>query len=194
MAGEQIKILYIDDRPDEIDAILANLTKEFGQPTLQRSAEEARKELLKNPYDIIILDYEMIKQGNAEEILAKIREENYHIKVIMVTAKLRNVRQLAGVVNQGISKCYFKNDDNLFKLLNDGIRETISSRNSIILGLEKYLSSRSNDDKVIMIRGNQKLTAKELLTEIKKNSDVGKTELESLTLLAIRLMNEDQTK
>lgn len=193
MSEEKIKILYIDDRPEEIDAILQSLRDDF-DVTLKPDADEGRQELLQNPYDIILLDYEMIKQGNAEKILAKIREENYHIKVIMVTAKLRNARQLARVINLGISKCFFKNEVSLMEDLKDGIRETVENRNSILLGLEAWLSSRENYDKIILMSGDKSYTARDLLVEIKKNSKVGKNELKSLALLAIRLLNEDKTK
>lgn len=193
MIEDEIKILYIDDRPEEVDAIIQSLSDDF-DVTLKPDAEEGRQELLKNPYDIIILDYEMIKQGNAEKILAEIRKENYHIKVIMVTAKLRNIRQLARVINLGISKCFFKNEENLMEDLKNGIRETVENRNSIILGLERWLSTRENQEKVILVSGNKSYTAKNLLDEIKKNSEVGKNELRSLALLAIRLLSEDKTK
>lgn len=193
MSEQKIKILYIDDRPEEIDAIIAGLSEEF-DVMLKPNVEDARHELIQNPYDVIILDYEMIKQGTGETILAKIREENFHIKVIMVTAKLRNIRQLARVINLGISKCYFKNDEDLMDSLKSGIIETVENRNAIILGLEKWLQSRSNQNKVILVSGEKSYTAKDLLHEIKKNSEVGKNELKSLALLAIRLLNDDKTR
>jgi len=193
LSEQKIKILYIDDRPEEIDAIIAGLSEEF-DVMLKPNVEDARHELIQNPYDVIILDYEMIKQGTGETILAKIREENFHIKVIMVTAKLRNIRQLARVINLGISKCYFKNDEDLMDSLKSGIIETVENRNAIILGLEKWLQSRSNQNKVILVSGEKSYTAKDLLHEIKKNSEVGKNELKSLALLAIRLLNDDKTR
>ena len=193
MSEEKIRILYIDDRPEEVDAIIDSLSDDF-VVTLKPNANEARIELLSNPYDIIILDYEMVKQENAEKTLEKIRKENYHIKVIMVTAKLRYARQLARVVNLGISKCYFKDEEDLMEKLNKGIIEVVENRNAIILGLESWLSARGGNAKPIVVSGNKSYTAQQLLEEIKKNSKVGKNELKSLSLLAIRLLSEDKTK
>ncbi|MGH9923299.1 MAG: response regulator transcription factor, partial [Nitrososphaerales archaeon] len=187
MKEERIRILYIDDRPDEVDAIVESLSEEF-DVKLMPDAEAAQKELIENHYDIIILDYEMIKQGDADKILAKIREQNYHIRVIMVTAKLRYIRQLARIINLGISKCYFKDDSDLMDNLKTGIREVVENRNEVIMGLESWLSARAAENNVMLVSGEKSYTAKELLEEIKKNSEVGRNEVKALALLAITLL------
>ncbi|MGC1709690.1 MAG: response regulator [Nitrosotalea sp.] len=193
MSEEKLKILYIENRPEEVDGIIKMLERKF-TVKLEKDPEAARKELLKNPYDVILLDYDFVDLDTADIILEKIRKENYHIKVIMVTAILRDIHQLARTINQGISKCYFKSDPELLDNLQRGIYEVVRNRDEIIHGLETWIKARKKDkNKPLLIAGNKSYSATELLNEVKRNSEIGKAEIKALVLLAIKLLNEDKS-
>lgn len=191
MKSEKIRVLYIDDRPKTVAPIIQILENDF-EIKLECNAEEARMELLKKPYDVIILDFEMVKQDYADKILEKIRKENHHIKVILVTGKIRYVTELAKVVNWGISKCYFKTDVNLIQDLKKGILEVVDDRDSIIMGLESWINARTNRDKQILVINNKKYTARQILDEIKKNSEIGRHQIKALVLLLNDMMTKTQ--
>lgn len=194
LGEEKLRILYIEDRPEEVDGIIKMLQRHY-VVKIEKNPEAARKELLKHPYDVILLDYDFVNMDSADITLEKIRKENYHIKVIMVTAILRDIHQLARTINQGISKCYFKNDAELLEHLKDGIDEVVQNRNEIILGLENWIEARKiRKGKQMLVVGNKSYSATELLNEVKKNSAIGKKEINSLVLLAIKLLNEDKSK
>ncbi len=184
-----MRVLYIDDRPKSVEPIIKFLEEHYFV-RLEENADKARKELLKDPYDVIILDYEMVKQDYGDKILEKIRNENHNIRVIMVTAKVRVVTELAEVINHGISKCYFKTDPELFDKLKTGIDEVIENRDSIILGLESWLEARKYRKKIIFSSGKKSYTAAKLLDEIKKNSDIGKDQVKALVFLMQDLMTK----
>ncbi len=192
MTEQRLRILYIEDRPKEVDGILNMLRSKFDVDIIS-DPYEALEELKKIAYDVVLLDYDFVGKDNAGVILKKIREENYHIRVVMVTAILRDIHQLARVINNGISKCFFKDDPELFEHLKSGIHEVVQNRNMIIRGLESWINARNADeDKPIFIADGKSLTAKDLLNEVKMNSEIGKKEIEALVLLAIRLLQKDK--
>jgi len=188
-----MRILYMDDRPKTVEPIVKFLEKNYFVK-LEINAKKARKELLKNPYDVIILDYEMIQQDYGDKILEKIRNENYNIRVIMVTAKIRVVTELAEVINHGISKCYFKTDPELLDKLKTGIDEVIQNRDSIILGLESWLEARKYRKEIIFSSGKKRYTASKLLDEIKRNSNVGKDQVQALIFLMQDLITKKKQR
>ena len=193
MTQEKLRILYVEDRPNEVDGIIKMLKKDF-EVILEEKSENVSQKLRDSPFDIVILDYDMVGQENADKILKKIRKENYHIRVLLITALLREVHELADVINQGISKCYFKDDLNLADKLKKGILEIVNNRDTIIQGLETWIQAREiNKDKPLLVSGNKSYSASELLKEIKKNSKIGKLEITALVSLAIKLLQEDNS-
>lgn len=193
---DKIKILYVDDKPntDPVAAIVDHLRDKF-IVAIESNAVKARKRLLKEPFDILALDWEMVKQDNGAEILTKIRQENALIKVIVVTDKLRRVSDLQLLVNLGISKLYFKYDDNLLSELDEGIIEVADTRDTVLQSLEDWLKARENlDEVVIEIAGDRSYTASQILDEIKRNTNIGRKQAQALVKLTIDIISSKKTR
>lgn len=174
-----IRILYIDDYPEGIAPIIDKLKEEF-EVDLVKNLAEAQGMLLKQTYDVIILDWQILTTTGAK-VLAQIRKENAMIKVVMVTAKLTRIDDLQQVVNLGLSKMYFKWEEDLLTNLPIGVREAVDSRDTIIQGLEEWLQARKGvRDKVIEVAGDKGYTVSELLEELKKNSEIGRMQTKAL--------------
>lgn len=174
---ERTKILYLDDKPETVTSIVEHLSQ-FFDVTLLTSAKNARELLLETPFDLIILDWRLIDQEESgAEVLRLIRKENAQIKVIMVTANLNYLPDLEDLVNLGISKLFFKNEEHLLDDLTAAVSEVVESRDAIIQGLEDWLEARkAMKDTVVYVAGDKSYTAEQLLNEIKKNSEIGRTQ------------------
>jgi response regulator RpfG family c-di-GMP phosphodiesterase len=175
-----IRILYIDDDPPTVEPIVKYLQTDY-DVVVETNSEKARKRCLTSPFDMIILDWEMIAQENGAEILGKIRKENALIRVIVVTAKLYRVKDIAILVNLGISKFHFKNEPDLLKTLANEIKEVVESRDTIVQGLEEWLAARRHmRSKVVRVAGGKSYTPEQLLSELKRDSQMGKVQRRAL--------------
>lgn len=82
---EKIKILIIDDNPDDRFLMIRELKKEFDILTEEVIDETDFLEALKNlPYDVVITDYQL-RWTTGLEILRRIKKINPHQPIIMFT-------------------------------------------------------------------------------------------------------------
>ncbi len=83
---DEIKILLIDDNPDDRDLVIRELIRSFPNAHIIQiiNYSELEKELNQLNYDIVITDYQL-KWSNGIEILKKIKELNPLLPVIMFT-------------------------------------------------------------------------------------------------------------
>ncbi|ARK31262.1 Sporulation kinase E [Halalkalibacter krulwichiae] len=98
--NQQVKILIVDDRPENILSLVAILRPLKYELITANSGEEALKHVLNHEFALILLDVQMpgLNGFQVAEII-KSRESSSHIPIIFVTA----ISQALEHVNQGYS-------------------------------------------------------------------------------------------
>lgn len=81
----QIRILVVDDEPDNCDYLKLLLTKEGYEVATQTDPTRTVEELKKNDYHLVVLDM-MMPQLSGTEVLEQIRKVDTDVAVIVSTA------------------------------------------------------------------------------------------------------------
>src|SRR5690625_7466092 len=97
--NEKIKILIVDDRPENLFAIEAIIEKDEYDLVKASSGEEALKWLLKEEFALILLDVQMPgMDGFSTAKVIKARDKTKDIQILFVTAN--------NMESEHISICY----------------------------------------------------------------------------------------
>ena len=121
-----IRIALLDDHAlfRESVARLLAAEPEFEVVAAWGSMEEALPELLSEPVDIVLLDFDL-GQRDGTQFLRSARERGYGGKVLVVTAGVEK-EEAAALIRNGISGIFTKN--NSAALLAEGIRDVMAGK------------------------------------------------------------------
>jgi CheY-like chemotaxis protein len=115
LTSKSKNILLIDDEPDVIDALKREIKKLFPQANIKTStsASSVKKQLEKEHYDMIIIDYKM-KDMTGIDVLVSIKGDFPNLKKILITGHgdldiMKEAINRAGV-NYFINKPWKKED------------------------------------------------------------------------------------
>ena len=89
MAKEKLKVLIVEDNPNDAFIVKKRLQKDSAfdyEITHALSGEEALSILEREAYNIVLLDYNLPKKGGLE-ILEEIKQKNIEVPVVMVTGQ-----------------------------------------------------------------------------------------------------------
>ncbi|ADU30454.1 response regulator [Evansella cellulosilytica] len=134
--SDNVKILMVDDRPENLIALKAVLESENYELFSVKSGEEALKYVLKHDFAVILLDVQMPGLNGFEtaEIIKK-REQSRHVPIIFITAISK--------ANEHVSKGYSKGAiDYLFKPFNPHI---LKSKVKALVDIYKKQKEIEND-------------------------------------------------
>jgi two-component system nitrate/nitrite response regulator NarL len=121
-----IRIALLDDHAlfRESVARLLAAEPEFEVVAAWGSMEEALPELLSEPVDIVLLDFDL-GHRDGTQFLRSARERGYRGKVLVVTAGVEK-EEAAALIRNGISGIFAKN--NSAALLAEGIRDVMAGK------------------------------------------------------------------
>lgn len=94
--AEQDKILIIEDDPDIAELVEINVRDIGYELVKENNGREGLENARKNSYSLIILDL-MLPGLNGMEICKKIREEDEHTPILMLTAKSEELDKVMGL-------------------------------------------------------------------------------------------------
>jgi len=91
MTDDKVKILLVDDKPENLLALEAVL-EELGQDLVKaQSGREALRQVLKHDFAVILIDVQMPSMDGFETVdLIKERERSRHTPIIFITALSKN--------------------------------------------------------------------------------------------------------
>lgn len=193
----QHKTLIVDDDERWSKSIMAYLKrfahlKNFYAPTFK----DALKLVKEEAFDVAIIDYDLGGGNDGIELLRNIKTGNFSLPVIVVSNvvpklvpnKMKDI--LIDMIHYEVSDYLIKNDENFNRKLRESIEDCISKRPIELLGLESWIETHQDPDKVMLITGEgEEYTARQLLDEIKKDTDFGKEKRIAISQLLYDLIS-----
>jgi DNA-binding NtrC family response regulator len=184
------KILLIDDEPQIVKQFTRMLESEGFEVETASSGEEGWEKYQKQYYDVVLIDWKMGKM-NGLEVMEKIDKMNPNAKTIMITA-FGDEQTAIDAHNRHafdyLKKPVEKND------LIDKVREALDRRDGILAALEDWVQTHPEEAQepmkmVFSPEGEKKVwNAREILEEIRGNTEMGRKEYQNLVQLTIDLL------
>lgn len=168
------KILVVDDEPSIVELLKYNLENSGYEVKQAYDGEEALNIVSKERFDLIILDL-MLPKIDGIEVCKRLKEEYFHIPIIMLTAKSSEADKVLGL-NIGA-------DDYITKPFS--IKELIARVNALLRRIGEI--EKQNDREIINI-GNLKIDLER--HEVEKNGELLDLTLKEFELLRILVENK----
>jgi DNA-binding response OmpR family regulator len=187
----QGKILLVDDEPDIVKGFTRALRREGYIVDLAYSGEEGWQKYQERYYDVVIVDWKMGKMTGMQ-LLQKIGEMHPRAnKVIMITAF--GDEETAIKAHHHHAFDYIKKPVEPSDLVAT-VKEAIRRQDGIVAALEDWVEANlevSSEPFMATLSGseeNQVWSAKDILEEIKANTERGREEYRNLVQLTIDLL------
>jgi DNA-binding NtrC family response regulator len=198
MENSKLNIIIIDDNLKETEPFVVELKLTFKEAKIKliNNAKDGLDYVLNNLTKkmIVLLDYDLgANEPNGTEIFIKIRKKTSLLYMIIITAKLIDnipVRELATYINKDALAIIDKTAS-----LKDKIEIVQNAAHSIDVRVDSILEQwvlkhskyEPNEPYLTTVSG-QTYTLKEILTEIRQGTDLGKSLERKILLLAIDLL------
>jgi len=201
---EETKIVYIDDNLPENDPIIVLLREKYGDSNviLKRKSSEGLKvvlDLLPSRI-IVLLDLDLGPgQPSGAKVFEEIRNETSLVYVIFVTAKQFDAippEDLIHFINND-ALAIVNNTEDLEVILNlvEKAYHKLDTRIDCIL--EQWIAKRpqtEQDQPYLMTKGGKTYTLKDVMIEIRKETDLGKRLKKGILQLAIEMLTNESEK
>ncbi len=201
---EETKIVYIDDDLQEDDPIIVLLKEKYGDQNVivkRKSTEGLRVVLELLPSKVIVLlDLDLGHgQPSGAKVFEEIRNETSLVYVIFVTAKQFDsipAEDLIHFINND-ALAIVNNTEDLQVILDlvDKAYHRLDTRIDCIL--EQWIAKRpraEQEQPYLMTKGGNTYTLKDVMNEIRKETDLGKRLKKGILQLAIEMLTNDSEK
>ncbi len=188
--NDEIKILLVDDEPAIIKEFSRALTGEGFLVDTAASGEEGWDKYRQSYYDVVFADWKMEKM-NGMQLLEKIDAMHPFAKVIMITA--------FGDEDTAIEAHHHHAFDYLKKpvdmnVLVEKVREAVQRKDGVVAALEDWVAAYPQEAErpqkaAFSPDGKTRAwSAKDILAEIKGNTERGRKEYQKLIQLTVDLL------
>jgi hypothetical protein len=192
------EIIIIDDNFDMFDPLVVELRENFPEANVSviNNPEEGLNFVLKNLSKkiIVLLDYNFkTGQPKGRDVLLKIREKTSLVYVILMTAKQFSTiphEELVDFVNNDTLAVVQNTVDTseILKIVSKA-EQQLSVRVDCIL--EQWISNHSDDEQnepYLTTTSGKTYTLKDILTEIRQQTEFGKDMERNIMMLAVDLL------
>jgi len=185
------KILLVDDEPEIVKQFKRALTGEGYHVETAGSGEEGFQKYQTHYFDVVITDWRMEKMSGLE-LARQIDTQHPSTKVIIITAFSKEFEQTIDPQHYHAFD-YLKKPVDMDNLLNK-VKEAVQRKDGVIMALENWVETHSDEaTRPIMAtlsqqREKQLWSAKDILEEIKSNTERGKQEYQKIIQLTIDLL------
>ncbi len=198
MKDSKLNILVIDDNIRITDALLVHLKLNFNDAeiTLKNKAREGLEYVLNNLNRkmIVLLDYDLgTDEMNGTKMFLRIREKTALLYVIIITAKLIDDipnRELVEYINKDALALVDKTVslEDKIRLVKDAVH---SLDVKVDCMLEQWILAHSEDEQnqpYLTTTSGEIFTLKDVLKEIRQQTDFGRKMERNIMMLAIDLL------
>ena len=183
-------ILLVDDEPEIVEQYARALRSEGYEVDTAFSGEEAWEKYQARYYDVVIADWRMGKM-NGLELLHNIDQMHPFAKVIIITGF--GDESTAIEAHHYHAFDYLKKPVDIDELLNK-VQEAIQRKDGVIAAIEDWVATHPEESSEPLkatlseAQGVQVWSAKDILEEIKSNTERGRQEYRKLIKLTIDLL------
>lgn len=128
----QPKIILVEDNPVFQTLIIKQLDEVFPEVIVFDNGPNAMNEIMKNPPDLIILDYELIGDMNGLDILKELKRISASIPIIFFTANI-DISITSSILKVGVVEYIEKNIFSLPRLKKSVINALKNSMGQVAL-------------------------------------------------------------
>ena len=191
----QGKILVVDDEQEIIEEFERALAHDYTVDTAY-SGEEGWEKYQHNYYDVVFVDWKMDKM-NGMQLLEKIDQMHPFTKVVMITAF--SDEDTAVEAHHHHAFDYLRKPIGRDKLLQT-VKDAMRRKDGIVSALEEWVithpeqATRPQKASFSMVGETQVWSAKEILEEIKRNTERGQQEYHKLLQLTVDLLTRGKIK
>jgi len=194
----QVKILLVDDEPQILKQFERALKRVSYEVDVAYSGEEGWEKYQQNYYDVIVVDWRMGKMSGMD-LMREIDEKHPHphTKMIMVTAYGDESTAIDAHHHHAFD--YLKKPVDMVEFRKK-IEEAVKRRDGIIESLEDWVETHPEEatrphKATFDENGERQIwSAKEVLEEIRKNTDFGRREYQNIVKLTIDLLTRGKIK
>jgi CheY-like chemotaxis protein len=128
----QPKIILVEDNPVFQTLIIKQLDEVFPEVIVFDNGPNAMNEIMRNPPDLIILDYELIGDMNGLDILKELKRISASIPIIFFTANI-DISITSSILKVGVVEYIEKNIFSLPRLKKSVINALKNSMGQVAL-------------------------------------------------------------
>ena len=179
-------ILLVDDEPEIVEQFERALKREGYDVDTAFSGEEGWKKYQSRYYDVVLVDWRMGKMSGLD-LLREIDQMHPFAKVIMITAY--GDESTAIEAHHYHAFDYLRKPIDIDELLSK-VREAIQRKDGVINAIEDWVATHPEESSRPLkgTLSGQVWSAKEILEEIKNNTERGRKECRKLLQLTIDLL------
>lgn len=183
-------ILLVDDEPEIVEQYSRALKREGYEVDTAFSGEEGWEKYQARYYDVVLADWRM-EEMNGLQLLHNIDQMHPFAKVIIITAF--GDESTAIEAHHYHAFDYLKKPVKIYELLNK-VQEAIQRKDGVIAALEDWVARHPEESSeplkatLSKTQETQVWSAKDILEEIKRNTERGRKEYRKLIKLTIDLL------
>jgi len=203
MVDSKLNIVVIDDNLKETDPLLVQLRQNFNNANiiLKNNKDDGLEYIINNLNSkmIVLLDYDLGNGHTGTEVLLKIREKTSLLYVIIITAKLisdiKNI-ELVEYVNKDALAFVDRTNDITYKI--NLVKKAVHSLDvRIDCVLEQWINRHTEEEQnepYLITTSGKEHTLKSILTEIRQQTEFGKSMERKILMLAVDLLTRGKKK
>jgi len=190
---EKSKILIIDDERDWADSAKMLLQDKYDVEVVEHG-EEGIEKIHQNYYDLLLIDWQLMGDKTGTDVMVEIKKFNKVIPIILVSGKIDERKPLIEAIQKGATD-YVEKDTELPEKLPHAIENALDKRDVVIRGFEKWLN-RFEDPNQVVLRtlSGKEYSAKQILIEIKKDSEIGRRIREDIVKVVLELIQKGEVR
>jgi CheY-like chemotaxis protein len=192
MSKSEMQILIIDDSLDHDDAIIEELNKKYESVVLRSTPEEGisyvEEHLDRDLIVILDIDFGGFTL-NGHDVLNQIRKKSFLIPVIIWSSINEEKSTFSDLINNKAFAFVKRSDTH--KLFTEIEKAEANIQNSLVGAIEDWISSHKEEDlekPFLVLAKGKSLSLKQILAEIRLETNLGKTIRKNLMKLTIDLL------
>jgi DNA-binding NtrC family response regulator len=187
MLKKKPRILIVDDERDWAASVKGMLEENYTVDAVE-TGEEGVSKIRQEPYDLIIMDYQLVEDKSGTDFMTDIKQFNKIIPVILVSGKIDERKPVVEAIQKGVTN-YLEKQVELPQKLPRAIKEALDGRDLVVMAMEEWVEKIEDPNQILIsnFHGEQ-FSAKQIMEEIKKDSQNGRRLRQEIVKLVIQLI------
>jgi DNA-binding NtrC family response regulator len=192
MIERKPKVLIIDDEVDWAHSTKMLLQDKYKIDFVETGNEGVQK-LKTTDYDVIVIDWQLMEEKTGTDVMVEIKGFNKIIPVIIVSGKIEERKPVIEAIQKGATNYVEKLDPDLSSKLDKTIQEAFENRDRVVVALERWIDEIEDPDRVLIRTvSGEEYTAKQILAEVKKDSEIGRIIREGIVKIIVDLIEKGE--